>query len=293
MDKQTFYSELTARLTTLGIASEFISRHISQFETYFNGKSDSEVEAEIAKLGDLDKVAARIKRMTEKIIAEAEAEQASNKNSVSDENKSQKNYPSKNTDGYDDSNDVRIASASSEMSDIDYSEFEPKSEEKHIFSQSKPVNVTSNSIKNAPIDPETLEKNRRKFWLLFALTLPITAIVLAITGAAFALTFFIIAVAILISVGVLILITAGGTVISVLGLIFGVSQMMSNLPVGLYESGIAICVGSIALFVGILVYNFAVRLMPFTAKWLLIFMKFIGRKYRELYIYLKKECIGI
>ena len=129
--------------------------------------------------------------------------------------------------------------------------------------------------------------------MLFILTLPLTAVTLAITGAAFALAFFMIAVVILISVGALVLITALGTVVSVLGLIFGVSQMMANLPVGLYECGIAICVGSIALFCGILVYNFAVRLMPFIAKELLIFMRFVFRKYRELYIYLKRECVGI
>ena len=33
--------------------------------------------------------------------------------------------------------------------------------------------------------------------------------------------------------------------------------------------------------------------MPYAAKWLLVFAKFVVKKLKELYIYLKKECIGI
>ena len=291
MDKQTFYSELTTRLQKLGIPDEFISRHIAQFETHFSGKSDDNVKAEIAKLGDLDKVAARIKKMTDKVIEEARLEQENNVKSaqVSQNEIQQKNNVSKQPVNEE---DVKLPFSNERIEENDYIEYEVQEDHIHVRKE-KPVHERVNNIRNAPIDPETIAKNRRKFWILFILTLPLTAVTLAITGAAFALAFFMIAVVILISVGALVLITALGTVVSVLGLIFGVSQMMANLPVGLYECGIAVCVGSIALFCGILVYNFAVRLMPFIAKELLIFMRFVFRKYRELYIYLKRECVGI
>ena len=291
MDKQTFYSELTTRLQKLGIPDEFISRHIAQFEAHFSGKSDDNVKAEIAKLGDLDKVAARIKKMTDKVIEEARLEQENNVKSaqVSQNEIQQKNNVSKQPVNEE---DVKLPFSNERIEENDYIEYEVQEDHIHVRKE-KPVHERVNNIRNAPIDPETIAKNRRKFWILFILTLPLTAVTLAITGAAFALAFFMIAVVILISVGALVLITALGTVVSVLGLIFGVSQMMANLPVGLYECGIAICVGSIALFCGILVYNFAVRLMPFIAKELLIFMRFVFRKYRELYIYLKRECVGI
>lgn len=291
MDKQTFYSELTTRLQKLGIPDEFISRHIAQFEAHFSGKSDDNVKAEIAKLGDLDKVAARIKKMTDKVIEEARLEQENNVKSaqVSQNEIQQKNNVSKQPVNEE---DVKLPFSNERIEENDYIEYEVQEDHIHVRKE-KPVHERVNNIRNAPIDPETIAKNRRKFWILFILTLPLTAVTLAITGAAFALAFFMIAVVILISVGALVLITALGTVVSVLGLIFGVSQMMANLPVGLYECGIAVCVGSIALFCGILVYNFAVRLMPFIAKELLIFMRFVFRKYRELYIYLKRECVGI
>ena len=105
--------------------------------------------------------------------------------------------------------------------------------------------------------------------------------------------FFGVAIVILISIGTLIFVTAAGTLVSVFGLIFGVSQMINNVPVGLYECGVAIMIGAFALAIGILVYNFAVRFMPLVAKWLIQFVKYVIRKYRELYVNLKKECIGL
>ena len=44
MDKQTFYAELTERLLNVGLSNEFIERHLTQFDSYFKGKNDDEVE---------------------------------------------------------------------------------------------------------------------------------------------------------------------------------------------------------------------------------------------------------
>mgnify|MGYP000688562030 FL=1 len=67
MDKQTFYAQLAGKLTELGVGEEYINRHLTQFDGYFSDKSDEEVSEEIAKLGSIDRVAARIKRITDKI----------------------------------------------------------------------------------------------------------------------------------------------------------------------------------------------------------------------------------
>lgn len=142
-------------------------------------------------------------------------------------------------------------------------------------------------------DPETLKRNTQKFRIIFAATLPLTLAVLLAIAFLFGAAFFAIAVLIIAAVGLLVAMTAAGTLASVFGLIFGVAQMISSMPIGLYECGLSIIIGSSVLFCGILVYNFAVRLMPYAAKWLLVFAKFVVKKLKELYIYLKKECIGI
>lgn len=316
MDKQTFYAELSERLLNVGLSREYIERHIAQFESYFSGKSDSEVSAEISKLGDLNKVAARIKRMTEKSINEAKIEnEAKTHNNVNTENadnnekKIDEQQSSDNDEIINREEDELITeSGDIKLTDDDVTVFEKHEQSSDdtdigadfandgshgtkrgiaVFDD-KPSSVTVSAL-----DQETIDKNRKKFWIIFAATSPVTAALLAATAAAFALAFFLIAVIILIAVGALVFITAAGTVVSVFGIIFGASQMLNSVPIGLYECGVSVIIAAIAMFVGILVYNFAVRLMPYAAKWLLVFMRYVARKYRELYVYLKKECIGL
>ncbi len=326
MDKQTFYAELSERLLKLGLSQEYVDRHLSQFDGYFDGKTDDEVKAEIAKLGDLDKVAVRILRMTEKAINDARLENEAKQNNSQkeeiinrEENISEASAFSENAqaEGSPEKTDPS-ASASDpviteeQAADNDVHVFERRSKEIDealdvIFDDSNTGSenqgikrgdiIVSDKIDaaltDAPVDPVQIEKNRRKFWILFSVTLPITVAVLAVTAAVFALTYFALAIIILAAVAGLIAVTAAGTLVSVFGLIFGVSQMISSLPVGLYECGVSVMIGAVAMFIGILVYNFAVRLMPYIASKLLVFVKFVGRKYRELYVYLKKECIGL
>ena len=308
MNKQTFYKELTDRLTALELGPEYIQRHINQFEGYFGGKTDEQVEAEIAKLGDLDRVAARIKRMTDKVIAEAQAEQGTKeKAKVNDiANRSEEELgdapaenPAETSNKKEDSDEgVNVVSEEKIRTQFDTEEdnvksFDPESHGTKRGSRGVIKADPSTTVKNAPIDPAIIDKNRKKFWIIFAATSPITLVVLLATAAAFAFAFFAIAMLILLATGAVVAITAGGSAITLFGLIFGVSQMITSVPIGLYECGIAINIGAISLFAGILVYNFAVRLMPYAAKWLLVFMKYVFRKYRELFVYLKKECIGL
>ncbi len=304
MDKQTFYAELTERLLKLGLSHEYIDRHLAQFDAYFKGKSDEEIATEIAKLGDLDKVAARIKRMTEKVINEAKAENEAKQkeqeasqivNREVDEIKPVINISSEPKNAEEQSDDDVHVFVKNEENELSFDEPEINSDsEPHGTKRGEIASVENNaSVTSAPIDPAVIEQNRRKFWIIFAATLPITLAVLAATAFGFGIMFFAVAVIILISIGGLIFVTAVGTLVSVFGLIFGVSQMISSLPVGLYECGVAIMIGAVAMAIGILVYNFAVRFMPWIAKLLMVFVRYVARKYRELYIYLKKECIGL
>ncbi len=300
MDKQTFYAELTERLLNIGLSSEYIERHLAQFDSYFKGKNDDQVAEEIAKLGDLDKVATRIKRMTEKAISEAREEnetkqrEAQNEPIVVNRDDDEINSETINVSHDNTDDDVLVFDKATDSEPSLESSDNDVRVETHGTKRGEIVQIDSDtSVTSAPIDPEIIEHNRKKFWMIFAATLPITLSILAATAAGFALMFFGVAIVILISIGTLIFITAAGTLVSVFGLIFGVSQMLASVPIGLYECGVAIMIGAFALAIGILVYNFAVRFMPIVAKWLLKFVHYVIRKYRELYVNLKKECIGL
>jgi len=330
MDKQTFYSELSDRLDMLGVGRNYIERHLKQFDSYFDGKNDEEISHEIERLGDLDRVAARIKRMTDKLM-EQEQTLSPDSPAVSD-----REVPLNTTDESmaeplevelppeqtQDSSEKPVTESINSVSepvldDDDVISFTPINRE-DVFTL-EPDGVVSvpdeeiteqetryhgrrrgdlaisdpgRIVKTIP-DEETVRKNTKKFWLLFALAFPIILAVVTATAATFALVFFAIAVLIIAFVAALVAVTAAGTLISVFGLIFGVAQMMSSLPIGLYECGLSIIIGASAMFVGILLYNIAVRLLPYSAKWLLALLKLIFRKYKELFVYLKKECIGL
>lgn len=332
MDKQTFYDALSERLTTLGVAPHYIERHMKQFDNYFDGKNEEEIGREIERLGDLDRVAARIKRMTDKII---EQEQATS-NEASEEilNEEGNDTPPDNAESIvktyasneaADSQTVPMVSdtdttlAEAACLDEDVITFTPISREELFSVEKEEIASESEGQDRSPalsssyvgrrrgerslsdpgrivkttLDEQTVRKNTLKFWILFVVTLPITVAILTATAAIFAAIFFIIAVLIIVFVAALVAVTAAGTLVSVFGLIFGAAQMLSNLPIGLYECGLSIIFGASSIFIGILIYNIAVRLLPFIAKWLLVLMKFIFRKYKELYIFLKKECIGL
>ena len=293
MDKQTFYRELSSRLMTLGIPDDFISRHITQFEAHFKGKSDEEIQAEISKLGDLDKVAARIKKMTDKVINEAHSEQETAKSEATSAVTESDELPKKKAPAKAVKEKEVIEPITHEDTDNDeYVRIASKDEYVQVNNEdATPERV--NTISNAPIDPEEIARNRKKFWTWFAIVLPLIVIAIGLTAYAFVFAFVMLAMVILISIGLLVFTTAGGTVMSVLGLIFGVSQMLSSVPVGLYECGVAICIGGVALLLGILIYNFIIRVIPYVVKQLLVFIKYVIKKYKELYIYIKKECIGI
>lgn len=322
MDKQTFYTELSDKLAKRNVSDEYIERHLKQFDVYFSEKSDEEISSEIEKLGDLDRVADRIKRMTDKIISEAqETEPAS---TPSDTNTSEAEASTTNQTA-ESANPISAEASITPHEDVKTAEDVPSEEllpygipadrndkeidelflddddvsvagsEAHVAKRGTAVQPSDNqeSLVSVHLDQAALQKNRRKFWLLFAVTSPLWLTIILMTAAAFALTYFLMAVIIIAAVALLVATTAAGTLVSVFGLIFSVAQMISSLPIGLYECGLSIIAGAIAMFVSILIYNFAVRLIPFAARWLLVFVKYVFRKYKELFVYLKKECIGL
>ncbi len=358
MDKQTFYTALSEKLVTLGVGREYIDRHMKQFDNYFGGKTEEEISSEIDQLGDLDRVAARIKRITDKIIEQEakEKEEAGTAPDVEEDGVSSSETSS--AEGHangsdsagspaepsDDSptpeaqadpektpREKSSSDAESGSDDFDFESVEddlfdeatssesfpkPKREERIAM---EPDEISDDVIYGYPdtemqyegqrrgediilpperivkneLDENTIRRNTLKFRLLFILTLPITIAVLIATVLVFAILYFVIAVLIIAFVAALVAVTAIGTLVSVFGLIFGIAQLLSNLPIGLYECGLSIIIGACALAVGIILYNIAVRLLPFVGKWLWVFFKFVFRKYKELYIFLKKEVIGL
>ena len=131
--------------------------------------------------------------------------------------------------------------------------------------------------------------------LLFALILVLLAPV-ALLAAAVSLGVYVgilafLAGVILAVVAVVIVVSGAGAFISIASLLYGATQVISEPRyVGIYEIGFGLLVGGIAMFVGIILYNIALRLVPFIYAQLIRLLSFTGRKIREIFKKSVKGC---
>lgn len=135
---------------------------------------------------------------------------------------------------------------------------------------------------------EGYQNNKVLFWIVFAIALPIV-IALSLFMVALYIAFWIALAVVMIGiVAVLILFVTAGVIITLVGLVYGAIQLIKgNTPVGMFEIGLAVVVGAVVMFVGILVYNVAIRLIPFLMKMLAKLLAFAFRKGKEGFITLK------
>ncbi|MBO5126488.1 MAG: hypothetical protein J6D10_02830 [Clostridia bacterium] len=120
------------------------------------------------------------------------------------------------------------------------------------------------------------------FWVGLFLTLPLTIGLAAVLFGAFAALF--------VGLGVLIGVAAAGAGVSLVGIIFGVTQLFSFVAAGIYEIGLGIMVAGIALFASILIYNIAIRLLPWIISLLGNLLGWICGKVKSLFFVVRREC---
>ena len=89
-------------------------------------------------------------------------------------------------------------------------------------------------------------------------------------------------------IAVLVVFVTVGAFVSIVGIVYGVVELITgNTPAGLFEIGLGVIVGAAVMFVGILIYNFAVRFIPFGMKLLAKLFKLGFRALRMGYNVLK------
>ncbi len=129
------------------------------------------------------------------------------------------------------------------------------------------------------------------FWCSLFLTLPISlgilALFLGVFGAMFAALFALIVGC----VAVLIALAAVGALVSLVGIIYGVTQIFAGaVPAGVFEIGLGIAVAGCATLVSVLLYNFALRFLPWVVRKVGVLFSFTWRKLKELFRFVRKEC---
>lgn len=128
------------------------------------------------------------------------------------------------------------------------------------------------------------------FWIGLFLTLPLTLGLAAVLFGSFAVLFVGLAAMIVALIAVLVVVAACGAGVSLVGIIFGITQLFTFLAAGIYEIGLGIMVAGAVLFVSILLYNIAIRFLPWLISLLGNFLGWLCGKVKTLFFVVRREC---
>ena len=128
------------------------------------------------------------------------------------------------------------------------------------------------------------------FWIGLLLTLPIWLGLLAVMFVAFIALFVALSALIVVGVAAIIAVVTVGAGIALVGIVFGITQLFTFPAGGLYEIGLGVMIAGAVLFVAVLLYNFSIRLLPWLITQLGVFLKFLCRKLKDLFLTIRREC---
>lgn len=183
--------------------------------------------------------------------------------------------------------------------DDDFSVYSPTS--KHRINHTNKNSSSDNNGEKKPtrLSSETIdlfadEDESKNSWLFIVMAIFLIPLFCVLGAAAFVVILGLwVGLAVVIAVLLLALaaIVVAGTAYAVLGLIFGIIEAFSgNAAAALFEVGLALCVGGIVMFIGIWVYNFAIRFIPFIIKKLGVLLILIFKLFKNALIKLKALC---
>lgn len=133
----------------------------------------------------------------------------------------------------------------------------------------------------------------RKFYIILACTSPLWGFAALLAAAAFLFVVGALSASIVVIIAGIFVGVAVGTTLALIGIIYGITQLFEYSPIGMYEIGLGIMIGGIVMFLGVLAYNIAVRLVPYLLKKLMVFLSFAIHKCIELYYYVKGRCADL
>ena len=141
---------------------------------------------------------------------------------------------------------------------------------------------------SSDIEPST--RGLTIFWVGLFITLPITLTLLVALFGGFAGLFIGLTAAIILSIVAMIAIVAAGSIVSLVGIIYGITLLFSFVAAGVYEIGLGVAVAGIIIFASVLLYNLAVRFIPWLMKKIGTLLVYVCGKLKMLFNYIRREC---
>lgn len=154
----------------------------------------------------------------------------------------------------------------------------------------KKVDESESKPRKIKKEPREKVKGSPLFWTLFILTLPITIPLMAIVYALFGIAYATVTVLIIALAASMLVVIGGGTALSLIGIIYGIIECFSKVPIGLYEIGLGIIIGGVTMLISVLLKNISMNYTPKLYKLIKRFGEYVFGSIADLYIKIKKEC---
>ncbi len=263
LEKDLFLTSLALHLSEGGMPKDEVDKRVKYFNEKLSELSSEACEEKIKQLGGDAALA-------EKLLSDYRKAQTTTIPSVPKNDKPKKGVEELLEE--DDDSDVKTAP--------------PKRRKPTDGVKRAPSNIsegTKPKTKHSKYDEKKLQQFKILTWVLS----PIILILLAVIFGLWAFLFVAVAAAALFCAVTLVIASAGGTAFALVSIIYGITQLGSVMPAGLYEIGMGIVCAGATMFSGILLYNFIVRLVPFIYKKLMVLVKFIVKQLKRLYAYAK------
>ena len=278
MTKQSFVNAIRARLKSENIPDDFINKQCDLLDNKI-----SELPPETAEKYILE---SNIEVLSGKLIEKYRNEEHKKpapevkETEVPDSTK-MVDIPETVKDSSDESAQIKAAAEKSSDIVVVVENGKPRSKSSALSS----VFTINSSIYADNDHPKLL------FTLILILLAPVALLVAVVSLGVYVGILAFLAGVILAIVAVVIVVSGAGAFISIASLLYGATQVISEPRyVGIYEIGFGLLVGGIAMFVGIILYNIALRLVPFIYAQLIRLLRFTGRKIREIFKISVKGC---
>lgn len=288
MTKEDFLAVLRDELIKRGLSPELAQRHVRSISLTLSPEDIAEIES----MQDPDEIALLAEGIMK--VKNRSTRQESAQTTTENAAESETAFPAEAvpeetvvTDDagealYDSDDDVKIATGHGKaQSPAAYEEAVVEDDEYGHFINDEPE-----------IEAPTDGRGKTAFWIIFITTLPITGVLLLLYFGLFGVLFAGVGALAVLLVGGMIGGSAVGAAISLTGIIYGITQLItaSSSAPGLYEIGLGLTVGGAALILGILLYNCAVKLIPWLFRLICSLFTLCTGKLRTLIQKAKEAC---
>lgn len=263
MNRQEFIDALRQRLSQEGFPAEYVDTQCAALIEKLNGLSD-DTAAQYTTARNLDIIVRKLVSQDAEQLASADA--ANEAPILSDDLQAMEDEAPLDLDSAPSASPAQAAS-NSPREDVQFVDEASLSPERR-----NPRNVTATEY--IPCD-----KPRLLTLALALICAPSILFFLIASFGLFAVVFMALAASICLIVLAIVAITGVGSVVSVVALLYGATQVLSTPRyVGFHEIGIGLIAAGITMAAAILLYNAAIRLIPFIYVKMGKLLKFFTRK---------------